>query len=77
MNSATEERKLLICPHCKTEQRVHLRVLPDKPRVLILACARGFLCREADVCSRNSTGTFVPEELVLVVDCARRPSIRR
>jgi hypothetical protein len=35
MNSAMEERKLLICPHCKTEQRVHLRVVPDKPKLLI------------------------------------------
>jgi len=35
MNSATEGYKILTCPHCKTEQRVHLRVVPDKPKLLI------------------------------------------
>jgi hypothetical protein len=48
MNTAIRQ-KFLICPHCKTEQRIHLLAVPDKPTVLIprqtvrcVECERGF-----------------------------------
>jgi hypothetical protein len=35
MNAARVRRKQTTCPHCKTEQRVHLLAVPDKPAVLV------------------------------------------
>ena len=39
----------MTCPHCKTEQRLHLLAVPDKPAVLIpkqtvrcVECLQGF-----------------------------------
>jgi hypothetical protein len=39
----------MTCPHCKTEQRLHLLVVPEKPAVLIpkqtvlcVECGQGF-----------------------------------
>jgi hypothetical protein len=57
MNTETIRHKPLTCPHCKTEQRIHLLAIPDKPAVLIpkqtvrcVGCDRGFfLFNEAKI----------------------------
>jgi hypothetical protein len=57
MNTETIRQNPLTCPHCKTEQRIHLLVVPDKPAVLIpkqtvlcVECKRGFyLLNEAKI----------------------------
>jgi phage FluMu protein Com len=35
MKAATVSHKPITCPNCKTEQRLHLLAVPDKPTVLI------------------------------------------
>jgi hypothetical protein len=49
MNAATVRHKPMTCPHCKTEQRLHLLAVPEKPAVLIpkqtvlcVECRQGF-----------------------------------
>jgi hypothetical protein len=57
MSTATVRHKPIMCPHCKTEQRIHLLAVPDKPPVLIpqqtvlcAACKRDFyLLSEAKI----------------------------
>jgi transposase-like protein len=57
MNAATAWHKPMTCPHCRSEQRVHLLAIPDKPAVPVrkqtvrcVACERGFyLLNEAKI----------------------------
>jgi transposase-like protein len=57
MNSATVRHKPITCPHCRTEQRIHLLAVPDKPTVLVrkqtvrcVQCDRDFyLLNEAKI----------------------------
>jgi transposase-like protein len=32
---AAVRQKPITCPHCRTEQRVHLLAVPDKPAVVV------------------------------------------
>jgi hypothetical protein len=49
MNATTARHRLMTCPHCKTEQRLHLLAVPEKLAVLIpkqtvlcVECGHGF-----------------------------------
>ena len=49
MNATTVRHRLMTCPHCKTEQRLHLLAVPEKSAVLMpkqtvlcVECGQGF-----------------------------------
>jgi hypothetical protein len=43
-NTVTERQRPINCPQCKTKQRLHLLVVPDKPAVLVFR--QSVLCVE-------------------------------